>query len=234
MLPVTVAQSRAQTDAQQKIKLFDAADESARVIGLIVKGETTVPLAETSTAGGVRWFLVRTKSGVTGWLRQGNNEQFRETEQFFRSLPKESSAPRPNVTNSASPAASEKSARSVVPIRTNGSVVIVQAVMNDTINANLILDTGASTTLISKELARQLSIYESGMQMARTVNGVVTMPSGQLESIRIGDAELKNVAVAIHDLTVGRTVDGLLGLNFLNHFEFSIDLQNRRLILISR
>ena len=230
-----VGDTEAQTDhpRKQAIEIFSAAEKSASVVGTLSQGETATPLAEISTANGEKWFLIRAKSGITGWLRQGDYEQFKKLDQYFRELPRESTPL--NQQTIASPSRNMTSGGEiVVPIRTNGSVVIVRATFNAAVDANLILDTGASTTLISKDIARRLSLYESGMQTAQTVNGAITMPTSRIESVRVGDAEVQNVAVSIHDLRPGGGIDGLLGLNFLNRFEFSLDLKKRQLILSPR
>jgi aspartyl protease family protein len=66
---------------------------------------------------------------------------------------------------------------------------------------------------------------------SQTANGKVKVKMGTLRSVKVGDAEAKNLRVTfIADDRVGKTK--LLGMNFLKSFRFSIDDKKNQLILL--
>jgi clan AA aspartic protease (TIGR02281 family) len=113
-----------------------------------------------------------------------------------------------------------------VPFERHGQVVVVEALLNKKTAAKLVVDTGATFTMISAATARELNLDYS--QTARTMpfqtaNGVIHAPLTDLESITVGGIEIKNLTAAIHDAVPGANVGGLLGLNFLSNFRMDID-----------
>ena len=66
------------------------------------------------------------------------------------------------------------------------------------------------------------------------IGGSVMTPMARLQSIKVGDAEVLDLIVSIHDFSRDPRVEGLLGLDFLNQFEVSLDARKRQLFLIPR
>jgi clan AA aspartic protease (TIGR02281 family) len=123
------------------------------------------------------------------------------------------------------PAAPSKAA---IPIEKNGSIVIVDATLNGKTSAKLIVDTGASFTMISTAMAKELGINLDGSRRTapfHTANGVIQAPLADLESVAVGGMEVTNLTAAIHDALPNTAVVGLLGLNFLSKFRMDIDTQ---------
>jgi clan AA aspartic protease (TIGR02281 family) len=115
-----------------------------------------------------------------------------------------------------------------IPIEKHGQVVIIQATLNNKHSAKFVVDTGASYTLISNALARELSIDvgpSSKTLPFQTANGLINAPVTSLESITVGGMEIRDLPTAVHDATPDPQVAGLLGLNFLSHFRMDIDTQ---------
>ena len=115
-----------------------------------------------------------------------------------------------------------------IPIERHGQVVIIQATVNKKWPAKFVVDTGASYTLISNALARELSIDigpNAKTLPFQTANGLIQAPVTNLESIAVGGMEIRNLATAIHDAIPDPQVAGLLGLNFLSKFRMDIDTQ---------
>ncbi len=106
-----------------------------------------------------------------------------------------------------------------------GKVAMVPTRLNGSLTTNLIVDTGASMTVISRALARELGIdVESGnypVSSFRTANGVVSAPIITLESIEVGGMQVRGLSASVQD--IAPEVPGLLGLNFLSHFRMDID-----------
>jgi len=115
-----------------------------------------------------------------------------------------------------------------IPIERHGQVVIIQATLNNKRSAKFVVDTGASYTLISNALARDLAIDVGSNPKTlsfQTANGMIQAPVTSLDSITVGGMEIRNLPTAIHDAMPDPQVAGLLGLNFLSNFKMDIDTQ---------
>jgi predicted aspartyl protease len=98
----------------------------------------------------------------------------------------------------------------------------------------MLLDTGATYTVVSRGLAASLRLYEVSRATLSTANGLISVPLARLQSIKVGAAEALDLTVAIQDISVNSTVGGLLGLDFLSRFNTSIDSRKQLLILAPR
>jgi clan AA aspartic protease (TIGR02281 family) len=115
-----------------------------------------------------------------------------------------------------------------IPFEKQGQVVIVEATLNKKTAAKFVVDTGASYTMISSAVAKELEIdTEQSRRTApfQTANGVIQAPLVSLESITVGGMEIRNLTAAVHDVLADSRVAGLLGLNFLSNFRMDIDTQ---------
>ena len=59
----------------------------------------------------------------------------------------------------------------------------------------------------------------------------VTVPTGRIERMRLGAAEVRNVEVAILDLPANVNLDGLLGVNVLVRFRVTFEFRRATLVL---
>lgn len=109
-----------------------------------------------------------------------------------------------------------------VPLRRDGNVRVVEAVVDGTVRLQLLLDTGAEFTVLSKAAARSLSLNLHNMAFIplRSASGVFFAPMTKVRTITVGTATVPDVEVVIHDATPG--LDGLLGMSFLEHFSVSM------------
>lgn len=122
----------------------------------------------------------------------------------------------------------EPQRRASIPMERHGQVVIIQATLNNKRSAKFVVDTGASYTLISNALARDLAIDVGANPKTlpfQTANGLIQAPVTSLESIAVGGMEIRNLPTAVHDAVPDPEVAGLLGLNFLSNFRMDIDTQ---------
>lgn len=116
-----------------------------------------------------------------------------------------------------------------------GSHLVVRALLNGVINADLIVDTGASIVVISESIARRLGITVNSKEFSVSV----TLADGShtkaypiiLKSIQVGDVKVSNVRAAVLPRGEPVGIDGLLGMSFLERFVVKIDAKNNRLIL---
>jgi predicted aspartyl protease len=94
-----------------------------------------------------------------------------------------------------------------------------------------ILDTGAGTSLLSSDLAKELEIKVVGSKDGQTAGGKVSVSLAKVDSFAVGEAKLDDIDVGIVDLShigtaIGAKIDGDLGYNFLKHFRISIDYRD--------
>jgi clan AA aspartic protease (TIGR02281 family) len=131
-------------------------------------------------------------------------------------------------TRAPSPPAALLPTKASIPFEKQGHVVIVEATLNKKAAAKFVVDTGASYTMISSAVAKELAIdTEQNRRTApfQTANGIIQAPLVSLESITVGGMEIRNLTAAVHDMLPDSRVAGLLGLNFLTNFRLDIDTQ---------
>jgi predicted aspartyl protease len=110
-------------------------------------------------------------------------------------------------------------------------LILLPVHVNDRGPFDFILDTGAGTSLLSSELARQLEAKVIGSKEGQSAGGKVSVSLAKVDSIAVGETKLRDVDVGIVDLaqigkTIGVKIDGDLGYNFLKHFRVTIDYRD--------
>jgi hypothetical protein len=97
------------------------------------------------------------------------------------------------------------------------------------IDVVMVLDTGASIMTIHREIADRLDIMETQKATARIVGGnEINFNVAQLKSVKVGPHEKKGLLVGIIDHQgPAAPHNGLLGMNFLQHYEYAIDFKNQ-------
>ena len=122
-----------------------------------------------------------------------------------------------------------------IPLYRSGNHFIVDAKPARGQNIRLLIDTGASLTIFTPEVLEQRGIrYRNTGRSGvfNTANGPVRAPIYTLDALSVGDWEVSNLEIGVLDLSGGSAIDGLLGMNFLSHFQFFID-QNEALLRLS-
>ena len=119
-----------------------------------------------------------------------------------------------------------------VPLVKHGDHYLVLARINQSVELTLLLDTGASLTSISPSTVEALNINISHAPELRlmTANGAVQAKQLVLSTMELGDSLLPNVPVGVIDLDSPH-FDGLLGMSYLNYFDFYIDQHRHKLHL---
>jgi len=110
---------------------------------------------------------------------------------------------------------------------TPGQRIMVDAKINGSTNAQLLLDTGADKTMINPRV-----LLAAGASLSRPVGAAqVTGVGGSdqvsfviVDSLEVGEARVGQLAVASYD--VASAGDGLLGRDFLDRFTVTIDSTN--------
>jgi predicted aspartyl protease len=116
-------------------------------------------------------------------------------------------------------------------------LVIVPAVVNGMGPFDFALDTGASSTVVSMELARQLGLAMEQIPDLTAGGGRIGAARVQLESLSVGGARRENLAAAAADFfgtlsaAVGTKLHGIVGYNFLRHYRVTLDYPGEKLRL---
>ena len=120
-----------------------------------------------------------------------------------------------------------------IPLVRNGSHYLVDARLGSQ-PARLLIDTGASLTMLTPDTLQRSG---SGARatgrtgLFNTANGRVSAPIYRLDALSVGDWRVSDLDVGVLELG-DPGIDGLLGMNFLRHFQFFID-QNEALLRLS-
>ena len=122
-----------------------------------------------------------------------------------------------------------------VPVEKSGDHYIVNAVINGQESVKLIIDTGATLTILSPKVIQDLGLnFDDAQQFMEfsTANGVVKAPLMSLESVKIQNHLVTDLQVGVLSTFSSSEFGGLLGMNFLNQFAFFIDQKNSTLELV--
>ena len=124
---------------------------------------------------------------------------------------------------------------SIIPLEHEAGVWITRVEVNDLTQAKLIVDTGATYTTISEDLAFEAGIrsdpHHPHVNLV-TAGGKVNAEMGIASRIRVGHAGRDDVRVVIHTIeNLPEGTDGLLGLSFFDKFMVRLDHSQRQLHL---
>lgn len=101
--------------------------------------------------------------------------------------------------------------------------------------ALFLLDTGASITILTPLFAKRLELAIPDDAKRIDLVGIggnkIRVPVVKVARLAVGDASVENVNVAVYDVAPAGIVDGILGLDFLKRFRFTIDAPGKRLRL---
>jgi predicted aspartyl protease len=110
-------------------------------------------------------------------------------------------------------------------------LILLPVHVNDRGPFDFILDTGAGTSLLTPELAKQLNVKIVGSKEGQSAGGKVAVSLAKADSLAVGEARIDDVDLGIVDLahvgkTIGAKIDGDLGYNFLKHFRVTINYRD--------
>lgn len=112
---------------------------------------------------------------------------------------------------------------------------LTEVVINAAWTGPLLLDTGASVTLISPAVARAAGLSIGPDTPVADVQGIAGRTRGSvvtLTSLQVGDIEARGVRAVVVDLPTG--LNGLLGNSFLSRYTFTLDTREGALRLQPR
>lgn len=166
--------------------------------------------------------------GVLAYLPPENDTvlRLRELQRQFNTPPEPVAKTEPEPENTVP--------ENAIPLIRKGAHFLVDAWFRHRSGVRLMIDTGASTTVISQEafdnLPRRVKREFLGNYTVNTANGPVNAPVYRFNTLTVGEYQVEDIAIVVLSLQ-NLEADGLLGMNFLNQFRFHIDQVNSRLLL---
>jgi len=145
----------------------------------------------------------------------------------------------PALALAACTAAATSAARPtiVVPMQVVNAMNLVSAQVNDSkYHALFLVDTGANMTLLTPIFAERMGLTvpsDARRRSIRVVGGTtISIPLVRLSRLAVGEAVAENVDVGIYDaFPQAKTIDGILGADFLNRYNVTLDKSRRRMLL---
>jgi clan AA aspartic protease (TIGR02281 family) len=127
--------------------------------------------------------------------------------------------------------------QATIRVYMNGSSIMAPVTVNGTFHGRLVVDTGASLTMLTAETVRSLGIAmpaDGPAVRLRLADGrIILRPVVRIASLRVGGMIVEDLEVVVGEQVAAG--DGLLGENFLRHFRITIDRgEPNRLVLEAR
>ena len=128
--------------------------------------------------------------------------------------------------------ASKDLAKYQTPVVIKGNRVLVPAEValgNRTVKLSLLLDTGASTTVLHRTSLTELDLPSGKRFRARVAGGgIVSSTRIRFRHIKVGPFQVKKASAMVINLTGKETpFDGMLGMDFLKSHPYQIDFEAR-------
>lgn len=100
-----------------------------------------------------------------------------------------------------------------------------------TVTANLIVDTGASRTIVHRNVARRMGVTPKPSGQARVVGGA-RLPLGIMstDALSFGPVTREGMQLAVISPTESMDYDGLLGMDVLGSVKYEIDMERKVVI----
>ena len=116
-------------------------------------------------------------------------------------------------------------------------LVVVPVFVNEKGPYDFALDTGASSTVISLELAAEFGLATEKIAQLIGGGGRVNASRVQLSSLAVGASRQENLTAAASDFlaqlnaALGSKLQGIVGYNFLRHYRVTLDYPRAALSL---
>jgi len=112
-----------------------------------------------------------------------------------------------------------------IPLQRAGEHFLVPLSINGNPPVLLLLDTGASLTLLQVSQAEIDASHALPQLSLQTVSGKIDAPLQLADHVKLGSFQLNKIKIALITQSVAPHAQGLLGMNILKHFDFYIDQQ---------
>lgn len=115
-----------------------------------------------------------------------------------------------------------------------GNSLLIPVSFGDGVEVLMVLDTGASTSMISTSIAEKLKPAQVGTTKMTTASDTIEVPIVNLSSVAVKQCAVENLKVMVNNLPKGNGLEqaeGLLGVDFLHHFRMQLDTESGQLHL---
>jgi predicted aspartyl protease len=109
-------------------------------------------------------------------------------------------------------------------------IIIVKVKVNGKGPFDFAVDTGASVTAVSKQLAQKLGISETedSLKKGHSCCGEIDVAMANAESVKLDDTEVRDIQVALVDLSsfsemLKIDLAGIIGYSFMKDYKVLID-----------
>lgn len=168
-------------------------------------------------------------------LAMGDEAGARESLQLVAADPEIGGQARELLAQLQPPVETSQHAEGAIPLTPAGNQFLVDVWADDDTQLRLLIDTGASLTIVTPQAlaAMGIQVGETDRRVrVNTAGGAVEAPVLRIGSLAVGDYKVSSLDAGIIELPDMPDVDGLLGMNFLRHFQFFID-QHEHLLRLS-
>jgi predicted aspartyl protease len=121
-----------------------------------------------------------------------------------------------------------------IQVRDSGRL-LVPVGLNGQKDRMFLLDTGATTTVVSEKLARKSGLNVRGAAPVHTFAGRMPMSVGVADKLAVGKDWIAGIEVLIGDLgrlfNLNPEIEGILGQDFLSRFNYLVDRRERKLLV---
>lgn len=124
-----------------------------------------------------------------------------------------------------------------VPFQLKHGLVFIPVTLiyhgHSTILKNCIFDTGAAGTTFDADLVAPIGIVASPTSRIRrlaTIGGYERVFTHGLDQLSMGDATLKQIEIEVGDLTSKFAIDGIIGVDVIQKFNWKLDFSAQHLI----
>lgn len=112
-------------------------------------------------------------------------------------------------------------------------LIIVPVVVNGQGPYEFLLDTGSTTSVVDRKLAKELDLKPLQETSIRTASGTERVPIARVHQIDVGSQSTTTVLVLCSEMDGVRSLDknirGILGFNFLSRFRYTLDYKRKTL-----
>lgn len=138
--------------------------------------------------------------------------------------------PQPEELGSGSNSQAAQAYQTPIVIKGNRVLLPVEVAMgNRTVKLSLLLDTGASTTVLHRDSLSELDLPSGKHFKARVAGGgIVNSTRIRFRHIKVGPFQINKASAMVINLTGERpSFDGMLGMDFLKSHPYRIDFEAR-------
>ena len=153
------------------------------------------------------------------FMRNSNGQILNLSSSICGFLPQQQELNPPTSTSTSASSPEAKSGVFLVKIkRRDANIPVIEVTFNGKQKFDMMVDSGASRTVITPAMAAALGVVAQGNVQVQTPNGVATFSLGNVTSIEAGGLAIKNVVVPI---SPGLNI-GLLGHDFFGNQDVTI------------